>query len=72
MKAFVSVEDSHFLFLSRKLGLKDGFVLIEQLEKFIKPAKKTNKRQGHKIQKATPTKPDHSPEKKFDEQEYKD
>ena len=31
MKAFVSVEDSHFLYLSRRLGIKDGFFMIEQL-----------------------------------------
>jgi len=28
MKAFVSVEDSHFLFLSRRLGIKQGFFPI--------------------------------------------
>ena len=31
MKAFVSVEDSHFLFLSRRLGIKNGFFMIEEL-----------------------------------------
>lgn len=57
MKAFVSVEDSHFLYLSRKLGLKNGYVMIDQLEKFIKTTKKTPKKnQCHKIQKATPKK----------------
>jgi len=28
MKAFVSVEDSHFLFLSRRLGINQGFFPI--------------------------------------------
>jgi hypothetical protein len=28
MKAFVSVEDSHFMFLSRRLGIKQGFFPI--------------------------------------------
>jgi len=28
MKAFVGVEESHFLYLSRKLGLKNGYFPI--------------------------------------------
>jgi hypothetical protein len=28
MKAFVSVEDSHFLYLSRRLGIKNGVFMI--------------------------------------------
>ena len=40
MKAFVSVEDSHFLFLSRRLGIKNGSFPIEELQRFIKPIKK--------------------------------
>lgn len=31
MRAFVSVEDSHFLFLSRRLGMKNGSFPLETL-----------------------------------------
>lgn len=43
MKAFVSVEDSHFLYLSRRLGIKNGSFPLESLEKFIKPRKRPSK-----------------------------
>lgn len=56
MRAFVSVEDSHFLYLSRKLNLRNGYVLIENLEKFIKSTKKSTKKSVHKPLKETPKK----------------
>ena len=43
MKAFVSVEDCHFLYLSRRLGIKNGSFPLEELQKFIRPIKKTKK-----------------------------
>ena len=46
MKAFVSVEDSHFLYLSRKLGIKNGSFPLEVLEKFIKPRPRPSKSVG--------------------------
>jgi hypothetical protein len=44
MRAFVSVEDSHFLFLSRRLKIKKGSFPIEELEKFIKPSRSALKK----------------------------
>ena len=46
MKAFVSVEDCHFLYLSRRLGIKNGSFPLEDLQKFIRPIKKTKKVAG--------------------------
>lgn len=45
MRAFVSVEDSHFLFLSRRLGMKNGSFPLETLEKFIKHRKRAKQSQ---------------------------
>ena len=57
MRAFVSVEDSHFLYLSRQICLKNGYVLIENLEKLLKPSKKSSKKgMNQKGQKSTPKK----------------
>lgn len=56
MRAFVSVEDSHFLYLSRRLNLRNGYVLIENLEKFIKSTKKVAKKSINKPIKGTPKK----------------
>lgn len=57
MRAFVSVEDSHFLYLSRQIGLKNGYVLIDNLEKLLKPSKKSIKKgMNQKGQKSTPKK----------------
>jgi len=52
MKAFASVEDSHFLYLSRKLGIKNGVFMIEEIEKFIRPLKvksKKGQKSGNKV-----------------------
>jgi len=57
MKSFISVEESHFLFLSRKLGIKKGSFPLEELERFIKPLKKiSNKAATAKHKVITPQK----------------
>ena len=75
MKAFVSVEDSHFLFLSRRLGIRDGFFMIEELEKFMKPGKKgkkhhNNHTRGSKV--VMPVSYVEEEDNDFDEKRYKE